>query len=58
MTYVHPDKTSVYRASDRFDESGDVSHTANNATDKPVVLLNFELVHRRKPEAQRFPCRK
>jgi len=44
LTYVQPDKTSVYRAGDCFYESGDVSHTANNATDKPVVLLNFEIV--------------
>ncbi len=44
LVYVQPEKTSVYRAGDCFYESGDVSHTANNATDKPVVLLNFELV--------------
>src|SRR4051794_28651908 len=33
LTYVQPDKTSVYRAGDCFYESGDVTHTANNATD-------------------------
>lgn len=44
LTYVQPDITHIYRAGDCFFETGDVSHTANNATDKPVVLLNFELV--------------
>ena len=44
LTYVQPDKTSIYRTGDCFYESGDISHTANNATDKPVVLLNFEIV--------------
>jgi quercetin dioxygenase-like cupin family protein len=44
LTYVQPDKTSIYRSGDCFYESGDVSHTANNATGKPVVLLNFEIV--------------
>jgi quercetin dioxygenase-like cupin family protein len=44
LTYVQPDKTSIYRAGDCFYETGDISHTANNATDKPVVLLNFELI--------------
>ena len=44
LTYVQPDKTTIYRAGDCFYESGDITHTANNATDKPVVLLNFEIV--------------
>ena len=44
LTYVQPDKTSIYREGDCFFESGDVSHTANNATDKAVVLLNFEII--------------
>ena len=44
LTYVQPDKTSIYRSGDCFYESGDVSHTANNATSVPVVLLNFEIV--------------
>ena len=41
LTYVQPDKTTVYRAGDCFFESGDVTHTAHNGTDKPVTLLNF-----------------
>lgn len=44
LTYVRPDGTTVYKAGDYFYESGDVSHTAYNRTDKPVVLLNFEIL--------------
>jgi quercetin dioxygenase-like cupin family protein len=44
LTYVQPDKTNIYRSGDCFYETGDISHTANNATDKPIVLLNFELI--------------
>jgi len=44
LSYVQPDKTNIYRTGDCFYETGDISHTANNATDKPVVLLNFELI--------------
>ena len=44
LTYVQPDKNTVYRAGDCFFESGDVTHTAHNATDKPVVLLNFQIL--------------
>jgi quercetin dioxygenase-like cupin family protein len=44
LTYAQPDKTNTYRAGDCFYESGDISHTANNATSNPVVLLNFELI--------------
>ena len=42
LSYEQPDKTTIYRAGDCFFESGDVSHTAHNLTDKPVVLLSFE----------------
>ena len=44
LTYVQPDITHIYKSGDCFYESGDVSHTANNATSSPVVLLNFELI--------------
>ncbi len=44
LTYVQPDKTTVYRAGDCFFESGDISHTAHNYAEKPVVLLNFEIL--------------
>jgi quercetin dioxygenase-like cupin family protein len=43
LTYI-TDKTNIYRPGDCFFESGDVNHTARNATDKPVVLMNFEIV--------------
>ncbi len=44
LTYVQPDKTTIYKAGDCFFESGAVSHTAHNATEEPVVLLNFQLL--------------
>jgi uncharacterized cupin superfamily protein len=44
LTYVQPDKTTVYRSGDCFFESGDITHTASNRTDKPMVLLNFEVL--------------
>lgn len=37
-------KTTVLRAGDCFYESGNVSHSVRNATDKPIVLLNFEIL--------------
>ncbi len=44
LPYVQPDKTTIYKAGDCFFESGAVSHTAHNATEEPVVLLNFQLL--------------
>ena len=45
LTYALPDgKTTIYKAGDCFYESGDVAHTARNATGKPLVLLNFEIL--------------
>lgn len=44
LTYVQPDKTTIYKVGDCFFESGAVSHTAHNATEAPVVLLNFQLL--------------
>ena len=44
LTYVQPDKTTIYRAGDCFFESGDISHTAQNRGDMPVALLNFLLL--------------
>ena len=37
-------KTTIYKAGDCFYESGDVTHSARNATDKPVALLVFEIL--------------
>ena len=44
LTYVQPDKTTIYRVGECFFESGDVSHTAANRTTNPVVLINFEIL--------------
>jgi quercetin dioxygenase-like cupin family protein len=44
MTYVLPDKTLVYGPGDFFFESGDVTHTALNKTDAPMVHLLFEIL--------------
>lgn len=45
FTNVQADgKTTIYKAGDCYYESGDVSHSPRNATDKPVVLLNFEIL--------------
>jgi quercetin dioxygenase-like cupin family protein len=44
MTYVLPDKTVVYGPGDFFFESGDVTHTALNKTDAPMVHLLFEIL--------------
>jgi quercetin dioxygenase-like cupin family protein len=44
MTYVLPDKTTIYKAGDFFFESGDVNHTVYNKTDKPNQHLLFEIL--------------
>ena len=44
MTYVLPDKTVVYGPGDFFFESGDVTHTAQNKTDAPMVHVLFEIL--------------
>jgi quercetin dioxygenase-like cupin family protein len=44
MTYVLPDKTVVYGPGDFFFESGDVTHTAQNRTDGPMVHVLFEIL--------------
>src|SRR5499426_4074955 len=43
MTYVLPDKTVVYGPGDFFFESGDVTHTAQNKTEAPMVHGLFEI---------------
>ena len=42
--YVLPDKTVVYGPGDFFFESGDLTHTAMNKTDAPMVHLLFEIL--------------
>ena len=44
MTYVLPEKTVVYGPGDFFFESGDVTHTAQNKTDAPMVHVLFEIL--------------
>ena len=44
LTFVQPDKTTIYKAGDVFYEAGNVTHTAHNMTNAPVVLLSFEIV--------------
>jgi quercetin dioxygenase-like cupin family protein len=44
MTYVMPDKTHVYGPGDFFFESGDITHTAQNKTDAPMVHVLFEIL--------------
>jgi quercetin dioxygenase-like cupin family protein len=44
MTYVLPDKTTVYGPGDFFFESGDRNHTVFNKTDGPMVHVLIELL--------------
>ena len=44
LTFVKPDKTTIYKAGDVYYESGDATHSAYNKGDVPVVLLNFEIL--------------
>jgi quercetin dioxygenase-like cupin family protein len=44
LTFVQGDKTTIYKPGDVFYEPGNLTHTAHNRTDAPVVLLSFEIV--------------
>lgn len=44
MTYVLPDKTTIYKTGDFFFESGDINHTVYNKTDQPNQHLLFEIL--------------
>jgi quercetin dioxygenase-like cupin family protein len=44
LTYVEAGLTRTYKAGDCFYESGAIQHTARNNGNKPVRLLNFELL--------------
>ena len=44
LTYIQGDKTTVYKTGDYIFESGDITHTAYNKTDKVVRILNFEIL--------------
>lgn len=43
LTYVQPDRTTLYKEGDYFCESGAITHTAYNKTDAPVKVINFEV---------------
>lgn len=55
LSYEQPDRTTIFKQSDCFFESGDIAHTAHNLTEKPVVLLNFELLPASWPESSVIP---
>lgn len=44
LTYVSSAGSKIYKVGDCFFEPGDVSHTANNATDGTVKFLSFEIL--------------
>jgi quercetin dioxygenase-like cupin family protein len=44
LTFVQGDKTTIYRPGDVFYEPGNVTHTAHNKSNAPVVVLSFEIV--------------
>ena len=44
MTYVLPDRTTIYGPGDFFFESGDVNHTVFNRTEAPMVHVLFEIL--------------
>lgn len=58
LTYVESGKTTVYRPGDCFFESGNITHTASNRTDKPTVLLNFEVLPADWAESSAIPVPK
>jgi quercetin dioxygenase-like cupin family protein len=44
LTFIQPDKTTIYKTGDTFYESGDVTHVAKNLGGVPLTILSFELV--------------
>ncbi len=58
LTYFQSEKATVYRSGDCFFESGDVTHTASNRTDRPTVLLNFEVLPADWAESSAIPVPK
>lgn len=44
MTYVLPERTVIYGPGEFFFASGEVTHTAQNKTDAPMVHLLFEVL--------------
>jgi quercetin dioxygenase-like cupin family protein len=44
LTFVQAGKATIYKAGDYFYESGDIVHTAENRTNKPVRVIFFEVL--------------
>ena len=44
LTFVQAAKTTIYKAGDIFYESGNVTHSAHNKGNVPVVLLITEII--------------
>jgi quercetin dioxygenase-like cupin family protein len=44
LTLIQAGETAVYKAGDAFYEPGDQTHVAHNRTNRPVVILSFEVV--------------
>ena len=44
LTYIHPDKTTVYHPGDCFYESGDIAHGTRNDGKEALHLLVFEIL--------------
>lgn len=56
LTLVDADGTAtIYKAGDYFFESGDATTSASNATDKPTVILNFEILPASLPGGSTMP---
>jgi quercetin dioxygenase-like cupin family protein len=44
LTILEQGKTVVYKAGDYYYESGDVTHSADNKSNSPVLVLQFEIL--------------
>lgn len=44
LRYVQEERATLYHEGEYFYETGDITHTAFNDTDKAVVVINFELL--------------
>ena len=44
LTILQQGKTVVYKAGDYYYESGDVTHSADNKSNSPVLVLQFEIL--------------
>ena len=44
LTFVQADKTTIFKKGDYYYESGDITHSAYNKTNSPLVLIIFEIL--------------